>query len=51
MQEVAFPGCGGDAGKFLAAAVPYCNDKCWGTLSCAMIIHPTTQVGWLGGRL
>ncbi|GAB4824152.1 hypothetical protein N2152v2_011198 [Parachlorella kessleri] len=43
MQEVAFPGCGGDAGKFLDAVVPYCNDKCWGTLSCAMVIHPTTQ--------
>lgn len=51
LQEVAFPGCGGGAGAFLDAVVPYCNDKCWGTLSCAMIIHPSSQVQWvfLGG--
>jgi len=43
LQEVALPGCGGDASKFLTAAVPFANDKCWGTLSCAVIAHPATQ--------
>lgn len=43
LQEVALPGCGGDASRFLRSAVEYANDKCWGTLSCAMFVHPATQ--------
>lgn len=43
LQEVAIPGCGGDAGKFLAKAVEFANSKAWGTLSCALCIHPQSQ--------
>lgn len=43
MQEVALPGTGGDAGRFLPAAVAFANEQCWGTLACAMFIHPATQ--------
>jgi acyl-CoA reductase-like NAD-dependent aldehyde dehydrogenase len=32
-----------DPGEFLAAAVRFCNDDVWGTLSCMMLIHPETQ--------
>ena len=28
---------------FLAKAVDFANDRCWGTLSCAMLVHPSTQ--------
>lgn len=34
LQEVALPGCGGDAGRFLEAAARYANDECWGSLAC-----------------
>lgn len=42
IQEVALDGCG-DAGSFLAAAVDYANNKCWGTLACGVFIHPDTR--------
>lgn len=29
----------------MAAATDFCNDQCWGTLSCAVFVHPATQVG------
>jgi acyl-CoA reductase-like NAD-dependent aldehyde dehydrogenase len=32
-----------DAPEFLAKVVPFANDECWGTLSCTMLVHPTTE--------
>ncbi len=32
-----------EAGEFLDKAVPFVNDKVWGTLSCNLIIHPKTE--------
>jgi acyl-CoA reductase-like NAD-dependent aldehyde dehydrogenase len=32
-----------DAAQFLDAAVSFANDKCWGTLSCMLIIDPKTE--------
>jgi aldehyde dehydrogenase family protein len=32
-----------DPVQFLASAVDFVNDKVWGTLSCTLIIHPTTM--------
>ncbi len=29
--------------EFLSRAVPFANDVCWGNLSCAMLVHPTTH--------
>jgi hypothetical protein len=43
LQEVALPGCGGAAERFLPAAVDFANERCWGTLSCALFVHPATQ--------
>lgn len=48
LQEVALPGCNGDAGAFLDAAVDFANNKCWGTLSCVVIADPKTQRGLKG---
>jgi acyl-CoA reductase-like NAD-dependent aldehyde dehydrogenase len=31
-----------DAPSFLAKAVPFANERCWGTLSCCMLVHPAT---------
>ncbi len=31
------------AGEFLAEAVPFANDKCWGTLSINVLVHPRTE--------
>ena len=42
LQEVALP-CGGDPPAFMAAAAAFANDRCWGTLSCSLIVHPATQ--------
>ncbi len=28
---------------FLAKAVDFANDRCWGTLSCVMLVHPSTR--------
>ncbi len=30
------------AKHFLARAVPFANESCWGTLSCALLVHPDT---------
>lgn len=32
-----------DAGEFLRAVVDFANDKCFGTLSCMMLIDPATE--------
>jgi len=32
-----------DAASFLSRAVDFANDRCWGTLSCAMFVHPATE--------
>ena len=42
LQEVALPGTGGDPAAFLAAAVAFANERCWGTLSCSLMVHPST---------
>ncbi|MCB9679491.1 MAG: aldehyde dehydrogenase [Alphaproteobacteria bacterium] len=31
------------AAEFLDVAVPFANDRCWGTLSCNVLIHPKTE--------
>jgi hypothetical protein len=36
--------CGGDPAQFMAAALDFANNRCWGTLSCSVFAHPTTQV-------
>lgn len=28
---------------FLAKAVDFANDRCWGTLSCVILVHPSTR--------
>uniref|UniRef100_A0A7S0WV00 Aldehyde dehydrogenase domain-containing protein n=1 Tax=Chlamydomonas leiostraca TaxID=1034604 RepID=A0A7S0WV00_9CHLO len=44
MQEVALPGAElSDPAAFLRAAAAYANDKCWGSLTAAVYIHPQTQ--------
>jgi acyl-CoA reductase-like NAD-dependent aldehyde dehydrogenase len=32
-----------DEGAFIDAALTFANDVCWGTLSCMVMAHPTTQ--------
>ena len=32
-----------DAASFIAAAVPFANDRCWGTLSINLLIHPKSE--------
>lgn len=32
-----------DAVSFLDAAVPFANDTMWGTLSCILLVHPSTE--------
>ncbi|MBM4364328.1 MAG: aldehyde dehydrogenase family protein, partial [Deltaproteobacteria bacterium] len=32
-----------DPAEFLTAAVPFANDRVWGTLSAAMFVHPSTE--------
>ncbi len=34
---------GSDAPSYLANAVPFANDRCWGSLSCMMLVHPETR--------
>jgi hypothetical protein len=34
---------GSHAGRFLERAAVFANEKCWGTLSCAVLIHPHTE--------
>lgn len=29
--------------QYLAAAIPFANDRCWGTLSINIIVHPKTE--------
>ena len=42
LQQVDIPG-GGTADNFLPQAVSLANDRCWGTLSCTLIVDPKTQ--------
>ena len=42
LQQVDVPG-GGKADTFLPQAVSLANDRCWGTLSCTLIVDPKTQ--------
>ena len=42
LQQVDIPG-GGRADAFLPQAVSLANDRCWGTLSCTVIVDPKTQ--------
>lgn len=32
-----------DAERFLTKATRFVNDSCWGTLSCTILVHPTTE--------
>ncbi|KAK9814745.1 hypothetical protein WJX72_010772 [[Myrmecia] bisecta] len=38
LQEVCLPGTGADPAAFLEKAVAFANDKCWGTLSCSLLV-------------
>ena len=29
--------------RFLEKAVAFANERCWGTLSCALLVHPSTE--------
>jgi hypothetical protein len=40
-----------DAVSFLKSAVNFCNDRVWGTLSCALIVDPRTAKKVLGEHL
>jgi len=41
LSEMPLPGK--DAGSFLEAAVPFVNDKVWGTLCATIVLHPETE--------
>lgn len=41
IAEVALPAS--DPATFLSQMVPFANDVCWGTLSCVVLVHPTTE--------
>lgn len=32
-----------DAALFLERAVAFANERCWGTLSCCLLVHPATE--------
>lgn len=34
---------GAHPGRFLERATTFANEKCWGTLSCSVLIHPDTE--------
>ena len=34
---------GPSATRFLERAVAFANERCWGTLSCCMLVHPATE--------
>lgn len=34
---------GPSATRFLEQAVAFANDRCWGTLSCCVLVHPVTE--------
>ena len=40
LQEVVLPGTNGSPASFLDAAVAFCNDKCWGSLSASIFVPP-----------
>jgi acyl-CoA reductase-like NAD-dependent aldehyde dehydrogenase len=41
LAEVSLDASGPE--DFLAKAVAFANDRCWGTLSCGVFIHPATE--------
>ncbi len=44
LQEVALPGADlAVASAFLPAAVAFANDKCFGNLSCSLLVHPRVR--------
>ena len=43
LQEVSLPDTNGNPAAFLAAAVDFANNRCWGTLSCAIMIPPDVR--------
>lgn len=49
-QEVCLDS-GGDPERFMREAAAFANDRCWGTLSCSVFVHPATQArAARGGR-
>jgi hypothetical protein len=34
---------GPNVARFLEHAVRFANDRCWGTLSCVLLVHPATE--------
>ena len=42
LQQVDIP-AGGNPDSFLQQAVNLANNRCWGTLSCSLIVDPATQ--------
>ncbi|KAL4444976.1 hypothetical protein ABPG77_004026 [Micractinium sp. CCAP 211/92] len=42
LQEVCLDS-GGDSERFMREAAAFANDRCWGTLSCSVFVHPATQ--------
>lgn len=44
LQEVALPGADlAQPAAFLPAAVAFANDKCYGNLSCSLLVHPEAE--------
>lgn len=41
LAETALPEA--EPGEFLAAAIKFANEQLWGTLSCSVLIHPSTK--------
>lgn len=41
LAETALPAS--DPATFLQQMVPFANDVCWGTLSCMVLVHPSTE--------
>lgn len=42
-QEVMLNNAGSTALSFLEEAVQFVNDSCWGSVSCTILLHPTTR--------
>ncbi|KAL4447993.1 hypothetical protein ABPG75_005212 [Micractinium tetrahymenae] len=42
LQEVCLD-CGGDPERFMRETAAFANERCWGTLSCSVFVHPATQ--------
>lgn len=42
-QEVCIPGCGLNPSAFMDTATKFVNEKCFGSLTAGVFIHPETQ--------